>query len=401
MPGNKRVNKIDDRNMEASTTINGNDPRHQSGKSSSSLLEGAGVQRVPLHSSATTAGSPIAASQIDQTIMREMINQLLAGGQHSVPQVDLDANALLSSLIEAQRQAAIPQILQVPQIPQLGAAASLNPVLLSQQSEHALSSSLQTAYLQNYLSNMGQSTLMNSIFEQILMGQLGNTMPSYYPSAIPGAAGPTSNSPFTTFGAMTTDPSLQGLIMAQNPQQVLHTVSAGSASQERPRKRQRLGSDSPPSRVLALPEDHEILSEHQIFLRSQIEAFCATSDDISTHTRGRNKPVSLGQVGIRCRHCAHVPVKQRQKGSTYFPASLLGLYQAAQNMCSTHMQSGLCDQMPHEVRHQFAQLLTSKVSGSGAGRPYWARAATKLGLVDTEDGIRLSSHDHLNRSNGS
>jgi hypothetical protein len=142
--------------------------------------------------------------------------------------------------------------------------------------------------------------------------------------------------------------------------------------------------------ILAQPEDNLKLSEHQVQLRHQIEAFQATDDDISTHTRGRNKPIVLGQVGIRCRHCSHMPVCRRKKGSTYFPATLLGLYQAAQNMSTTHMQCGLCTEMPEAIKVQFTSLLTSKVASSGAGRPYWAQSAKKLGLVDTEDGIFCS-----------
>lgn len=142
--------------------------------------------------------------------------------------------------------------------------------------------------------------------------------------------------------------------------------------------------------ILARPEDGFKLSSHQVFLRHQIEVFQATEDDVSTHTRGRNKPISFGQVGIRCRHCAHLPVSRRQKGSTYFPASLLGLYQAAQNMCTTHMQCGLCTEMPVAIKQQFSQLLNNKSSSSGAGRPYWAKTAAKLGLVDTEEGIRFN-----------
>jgi hypothetical protein len=110
---------------------------------------------------------------------------------------------------------------------------------------------------------------------------------------------------------------------------------------------------------------------------------------VSTHTRGRNKPVALTQIGIRCRHCAHVSVGKRQKGSTYFPNAVLGLYQAAQNMSTTHMQCGLCSEMPNEIKQQFSHLLSTKVASSGAGRPYWAKAAKKLGFVDTDDGIKF------------
>jgi len=139
--------------------------------------------------------------------------------------------------------------------------------------------------------------------------------------------------------------------------------------------------------ILACPEDTFKLSSHQVLLRHQIEAFQASEEDISTHTRGRNKPIVLRQVGIRCRHCAHLPVSRRQKGSTYFPATLLGIYQAAQNMSTTHMQCGLCSEMPDSIKAQFVQVLSAKVASSGAGRPYWAESATKLGLVDTENGI--------------
>jgi hypothetical protein len=141
--------------------------------------------------------------------------------------------------------------------------------------------------------------------------------------------------------------------------------------------------------ILVRPDDTLKLSSHQVLLRHQIEAFQATEDDISTHTRGRNKPITLGQVGIRCRHCAYLPVARRQKGSTYFPATTQGIYQAAQNMSTTHMQCGLCNEMPDSIKQEFARLLSTKVASSGAGRPYWAKAAKQMGLVDTEDGIRF------------
>jgi hypothetical protein len=139
--------------------------------------------------------------------------------------------------------------------------------------------------------------------------------------------------------------------------------------------------------VLATPKDNLKVSTVQVLLRQQIEVFQATQDDVTTHTRGRNKPVAMRQVGIRCRHCAHLPVMRRQKGSTYFPASTLGIYQAAQNMSTTHIQCGLCPEMPQNIKDQFVNLLAVKMSNSGAGRPYWAESARQMGLVDTEEGI--------------
>jgi hypothetical protein len=141
--------------------------------------------------------------------------------------------------------------------------------------------------------------------------------------------------------------------------------------------------------MLAHPQDSVNLTSHQCFLRYQIEVFEATEDDTTTHTRGRNKSVRLGQVGIRCRHCAHLPSARRQKGSTYFPATMLGLYQAAQNMSSTHLQCGLCSEMTDRTRQEFANLIPSKNNSSKGGRVYWAEQARVMGLVDTDEGIFL------------
>ena len=145
---------------------------------------------------------------------------------------------------------------------------------------------------------------------------------------------------------------------------------------------------------LARSIDKFTMTAHQFFLRQQIEVFQANEEDVSSHIRGRNKPILLGQVGIRCRHCAHVPVMRRQKGSTYYPSNKYGIYQAAQNMSSSHLQCGLCSEMPASVKMQFARILMENThsSHSRAGRPYWAESATQLGLVDTEDaGIRFIS----------
>lgn len=55
---------------------------------------------------------------------------------------------------------------------------------------------------------------------------------------------------------------------------------------------------------LGLDDDKYWLSELQVYLRSNFaEAFGATEEDIAAPMHGRNKPIALGQVGIRCKHC--------------------------------------------------------------------------------------------------
>jgi len=139
--------------------------------------------------------------------------------------------------------------------------------------------------------------------------------------------------------------------------------------------------------LLVVPMDHMQLSSHQTLLRYQIEVFRAGEEDTSTHTRGRNKPVQLGQIGIRCRHCKVLPVSRRKRGSVYFPRAVEGFYQAAQNMNSTHLQTGECPLMGNALRREFANLIATRGVSTGAGRAYWAKQARKLGLRNTDDGI--------------
>jgi hypothetical protein len=141
--------------------------------------------------------------------------------------------------------------------------------------------------------------------------------------------------------------------------------------------------------ALSRSTDGVVLSKFQVFLRLHIEAFAATSDDVSSRIRGRYKQVRLNQVGIRCRYCAHVPTSERLKGAVYFPSSTMGFYQAAQNMNSTHLQCGLCPEMPKSTKNTFAQLIGTKTPGSSSmgGRAYWGHCAQQMGLVDTDLGI--------------
>jgi hypothetical protein len=140
------------------------------------------------------------------------------------------------------------------------------------------------------------------------------------------------------------------------------------------------------------PLDAQVLSTRQVFLRQQMEIFAATEVEAFSHARGRNKRIQYGQVGIRCRHCAHMSAVTRQKGSTYFPFALSGLYQAAQNICSTHMQTGVCTAMPEPIQQEFTRLLCVPKACSGSGRKYWAESAKQFGLMDTDQGIFQSDH---------
>lgn len=71
---------------------------------------------------------------------------------------------------------------------------------------------------------------------------------------------------------------------------------------------------------LGVDDDKYWLSDLQVYLRANFaEAFAATEEDIAAPMHGRNKPIALGQVGIRCMHC------KRKSGSMSICLRLAGL----------------------------------------------------------------------------
>lgn len=67
------------------------------------------------------------------------------------------------------------------------------------------------------------------------------------------------------------------------------------------------------------------LTAYQCFLRKQIELFEVGHDEMNGTAQGRNTPLSYGQVGIRCRHCAHLPKSARARGGVYYSRTIDGV----------------------------------------------------------------------------
>lgn len=129
--------------------------------------------------------------------------------------------------------------------------------------------------------------------------------------------------------------------------------------------------------------DDDLLSDHQILLRKQIEYFEAGPQEVQSITHGRRREIQIGQVGIRCKHCAAVPPRNRSKGSVYYPASLRALYQAAQNMAASHFTSS-CEMIGEDLKAQFQALQGAKASAGHGGKKYWSDCAKAVGIVETE-----------------
>ena len=132
--------------------------------------------------------------------------------------------------------------------------------------------------------------------------------------------------------------------------------------------------------VLYMSNDDDALSDYQCLVRKQIEVFEAGSEDVESNAQGRNKPIILDQVGIRCRHCSSIPPRHRTRGATYYPAKLQGLYQAAQNMASSHLCNH-CQLIPDALRQELV-ILRDRKSLAGGGKQYWADGVAALGVVE-------------------
>ena len=135
-------------------------------------------------------------------------------------------------------------------------------------------------------------------------------------------------------------------------------------------------------KVLAMDCDRDSLSEYQCLIRQHMELFEATSDDSVRNVQGRNKPVMVGQVGIRCRHCA---LAGNTQTSLYFPTKLDRVYQAAQNLSAFHLCQD-CPHVPAKARHEML-VLKERKSPAGGGKRYWAEGVQCLGVKQVDGGL--------------
>lgn len=139
---------------------------------------------------------------------------------------------------------------------------------------------------------------------------------------------------------------------------------------------------------LALPEDKASLSPLRCFLREQVCAFSATDDDIAVRAP-TTFSISGGQVGIGCIHCLKQPPKLRSNRAVCFPFSIGRIYQSVADIQRFHFTE--CKMLPPDIKEKFNELQSASSKGSKglATRTYWVTSAKKIGLVDTQRGIRF------------
>lgn len=150
--------------------------------------------------------------------------------------------------------------------------------------------------------------------------------------------------------------------------------------------RKQSGPPSPSSRILvAIPEDKEWLSDIDSYVRKQLEVFCATEADVLAAQADRKYPISVGQVGIRCIHCAIMQGNDAIGHAIAYPFSISGIYESVKEFHRLHLDS--CPNLPATTKSKLDSMKGAS-SLSSVLRKYYTLAAKALGLVDTKDGIR-------------
>ena len=234
-----------------------------------------------------------------------------------------------------------------------------------------------------------QSAQMQELFQHIMVQQLVRGQPeSYHNMNSTSAILPEVDRSLPSLSLYQHEWTPQLHAHAARPEGFIPTASLPSCHLDsesncsrRPHRNKNI-SAKPVSLVMS--RDHLYLSPYQIFIRQQLELFSSDQRDCLTNQQGRRKRVKLGQVGIRCRHCSHLPLPDRGRGSCYYPQKLLGVYQAAQNIATTHLAES-CPCLPENMRDELTALRHRKDTATG-GKNYWANACLQLGLADADDG---------------
>jgi hypothetical protein len=147
------------------------------------------------------------------------------------------------------------------------------------------------------------------------------------------------------------------------------------------------------SLILYTTSDNMCLSQFQCLARQQIELFEATEQDVDAGARGRNTPIVVGQVGIRCIHCAHLtnPLS-KGRAAVYFPTKLDRVYQTAVNMATIHFcgPSQHCEFIPFRIRDLLIRLREQKSTSAG-GKSYVASTIRLMGVVEEKEMLRFAA----------
>mmetsp|Transcript_2369 Transcript_2369/g.6272 ORF Transcript_2369/g.6272 Transcript_2369/m.6272 type:complete len:579 (+) Transcript_2369:1961-3697(+) len=220
------------------------------------------------------------------------------------------------------------------------------------------------------------------------------TIPSSAPSSSAGPSGggrggrllpkPVAQASATSSGTAAVAARSDSIALPANPKVAEHAAAITTASNEEDRPR------TLPS-IISLNSDTHVLSPYQCLLREQIEAFEATQEDVRYNDSRMNRQIVLGQVGLRCRHCANQAQWCRAPSAAYYPTRMDAIYQVGQNLAKNHILEG-CASIPPDIRKKLLKLRSERARASG-GKDYWRQASIYIGLTQQPnvEGVRFKS----------
>eukprot|EP00536_Pseudo-nitzschia_multiseries_P004808 jgi/Psemu1/302878/fgenesh1_kg.83_\ len=203
-----------------------------------------------------------------------------------------------------------------------------------------------------------------------------------------------NNPPYSRNASTTTVPFSAAIPSRLFPQFSNAETAVASSTPNRP----------PRTATLYLPLDADYLSEFHCLFRQQIEFFEFTDDYLKLRhrkTTGGSQVIRVGQVGVRCKHCAvALPPERRDKHSFVFTNSLDFLYQTVQKLYKHHLLydhyhptawkdgGGHCRYVPLALKNNLLNLKSTGERASG-GKRYWTASAQVLGIHETPTGLRF------------
>jgi len=137
--------------------------------------------------------------------------------------------------------------------------------------------------------------------------------------------------------------------------------------------------------LLAMPQDRHCLSETLCTIRSNVEVFTATEEDVNAPAPGRKRPVRVGQVGLRCVYCRSHRT-DRVKRATCFPSAISRIYRAVIDMKLDHFSN--CRYVPPGLKARLDELQAGSSRSTGMTVQYFVKSAKELGMRDAgDDGV--------------
>ena len=134
----------------------------------------------------------------------------------------------------------------------------------------------------------------------------------------------------------------------------------------------------------------------KLFLHSD---FNRTQDDISFYKQDSKINSTrrfCGQVGVRCRHCASLPINSRHKSHLAFPTKLSTIHKCMSKNLRSHFAES-CPSIHLEISDELARLKKLRKLSAGS-TSQWVQWAKDLGVVQSNSGLRFeNSFENKNR----